>query len=84
VGRLSVSRSGSEARLAVGEQVPLAYDGPYSHGYQYDQFGNITYREGWGGDNPSFTATYTNNRRNGLTYDAGGNLTNDGGQKLQL
>ncbi|HYR74761.1 MAG TPA: S8 family serine peptidase [Pyrinomonadaceae bacterium] len=82
VGRLSVSRSGSEARLAVGEQVPLAYDGPYSHGYQYDQFGNITYREGWGGDNPSFTATYTNNRRNGLTYDAGGNLTNDGGQNF--
>lgn len=82
VGRLGVSRSGSEARLAVGEQVPLAYDGPYSHGYQYDQFGNITFREGWGGDNPSFTATYTNNRRNGLTYDAAGNLTNDGGQNF--
>ena len=80
VGRLTVSRSGNEARLAIGESVPLLYNGPYSHGYQYDQWGNITYREGWGGDNPSFTATYTNNKRNGLTYDAAGNLTNDGGQ----
>jgi hypothetical protein len=59
--------------------VPLAYDGPYSHGYQYDQFGNITYR---GGENPSYTATYTNNRRNGLSYDAAGNLTNDNGQSF--
>jgi hypothetical protein len=33
VGRLSVSRSGNEARLAIGEQVPLLYNGPYSHGY---------------------------------------------------
>jgi RHS repeat-associated protein len=80
VGRLGVSRSGSEARLAIGEQVPLAYDGPYSHGYQYDQFGNITYREGWGGENPAYTASYTNNRRNGFSYDDAGNLTNDGGQ----
>lgn len=77
VGRLFVSRSGNEARLAIGEQVPLLYNGPYSHGYQYDQWGNMTYREGWGGDNASFSATYTNNKRNGLTYDAAGNLTND-------
>jgi RHS repeat-associated protein len=80
LGRLTVSRSGNEARLAIGEQVPLLYNGPYSQGYQYDQWGNITYRDGWGGDNPVFTATYTNNKRNGLTYDAAGNLTNDGGQ----
>jgi len=80
VGRITVSRSGSEARIAMGDQVPLAYDGPYSHGYQYDKWGNLTYREGWGGDNPSFTATYTNNKRAGITYDAAGNTTNDGGQ----
>ncbi|HKV35652.1 MAG TPA: S8 family serine peptidase [Pyrinomonadaceae bacterium] len=79
VGRLFVSRSGNEARLAVGEQVPLLYNGPYSHNYLYDQWGNLTAREGWGGDNPVFTATYTNNKRDGLTYDAAGNLTNDGG-----
>jgi RHS repeat-associated protein len=79
VGRLIGSHSGNEARLAIGEQVPLLYNGPYSHGYQYDQWGNMTWRDGWGGDNPVFTATYTNNKRNGLVYDAAGNLTNDGG-----
>jgi len=82
VGRLIVSRSGNEARLAIGEQVPLLYNGPYSHGYQYDKWGNITYREGWGGANPSFTATYTNNKRDGLTYDVTGNLTSEGGQNF--
>jgi RHS repeat-associated protein len=82
VGRLTVSRSGNEARIAIGEQVPLLYNGPYSHGYHYDQWGNMTSREGWGGDNPSYTATYTNNKRNGLTYDAAGNLINDGGQNF--
>ena len=54
--------------------------GPYSHHYYYDQYGNITGRIGWGGTNSSFTATYTNNRRDGLQYDLSGNLTNDGGQ----
>jgi hypothetical protein len=83
VGRLIVTRSGNEARLAIGEQVPLLYNGPYSHGYQYDQWGNMTYREGWGGENPSYTATYTNNQRNGSLYDAAGNLTNDGGMGLE-
>ena len=80
VGRLIVSRSGNEARLAIGEQVPLLYNGPYSHNYHYDKWGNITSREGWGGENPVFTATYTNNKRNGSTYDAAGNLTNGAGQ----
>jgi len=79
VGRLTVSRSGNEARLAINEQVPLIQNGPYSHGYQYDKWGNMTFREGWGGENPSYTITYTNNRRSGFTYDAAGNVTNDGG-----
>jgi hypothetical protein len=82
VGRLVISRSGNEARLAFGEQVPLLYNGPYSQGYSYDKWGNLTSRDGWGGDNASFTATYTNNKRDGLTYDAAGNLTNDGGQNF--
>ena len=77
VGRLWISRSGNEARLAIGEQVPLLYNGPYSQVYQYDYWGNMTYREGWGGANASFTATYTNNKRSGFIYDAAGNLTND-------
>lgn len=79
VGRLTVSRSGNEARLAIGEQVPLLYNGPYSHGYSYDQFGNITQREGWGGTNPAYTVSFTNNKMNGHTYDASGNLTDAGG-----
>ena len=79
VGRLTVSRSGNEARLAINEQVPLIQNGPYSHGYQYDKWGNMTFREGWGGENPSYTATFTNNKRGGSTYDAAGNVTNDGG-----
>jgi YD repeat-containing protein len=53
VGRLTVTRTGNEARLAIGEQVPLLYNGPYSHGYSYDQFGNITAREGWVATTPS-------------------------------
>jgi hypothetical protein len=66
--------------LAISEQVPLLYNGPYSHGYGYDKWGNLNYREGWGGENPSYSASYTNNKRLGLTYDAAGNLINDGGQ----
>jgi RHS repeat-associated protein len=52
---------------------------PYSHTNTHDQWGNITAREGWGGDNPAFTVSYTNNKRAGATYDAAGNLTAEGG-----
>ncbi|HEY0763635.1 MAG TPA: S8 family serine peptidase [Pyrinomonadaceae bacterium] len=79
VGRLAVSRSGNEARLAIGEQVPLLYNGPYSHGYFYDQYGNLTGREGWGGTNPAYSASFTNNKMNTMTYDSAGNLTDAGG-----
>ena len=54
-------------------------DGPYSHHYDYDQYGNLTFREGWGGTNPAYTLGYTNNRLNAFTYDATGNLTDAGG-----
>ena len=43
-------------------------------------WGNLTIKEGWGGVNPSYTATYTNNRRVGFDYDAAGNLLHDGQQ----
>jgi RHS repeat-associated protein len=79
VGRLTASHSGVEARAHMGLVSSWTPDGPYAQRYYYDQWGNIVEREGWGGDNPAFTATYTNNKRNGLTYDASGNLTNDGG-----
>jgi RHS repeat-associated protein len=80
VGRLHVGRTGSEARAANGEGWNGQYDGPYSTGMYYDVWGNLTLKEGWGGVNPSYTATYTNNRRNGFEYDTAGNLTNDGQQ----
>jgi hypothetical protein len=65
-------------------------DGPYSQGYDYDQWGNLTHRYGWGGEvqqgavgqsSDRFYA-YSNNRRtdSGFTYDASGDLTFDGGQ----
>jgi RHS repeat-associated protein len=79
LGRLTVSRSGNEARLAIQEQVPLIQNGPYSHGYSYDKFGNITQREGWGGTNPVYSVTYNNNKMNGMTYDAAGNMIDAGG-----
>ncbi len=79
VGRLAVSRSGNEARLAIGEQVPLLYNGPYSQGYFYDQYGNLTGRNGWGGTNPAYSTSFTNNKMDTMVYDATGNLTDAGG-----
>ena len=80
VGRLIASRSGAEARSHAGLGSGGIVSGPYAQRYSYDVWGNITSREGWGGENPVFTATYTNNKRTGLIYDAAGNLTNDGSQ----
>jgi len=77
VGRLHIGRSGSEARAAYGEPFNNQFDGPYSMGVFYDVWGNITYREGWGGWNRVESASYTNNRRNGMQYDAAGNLITD-------
>ena len=82
VGRLIASHSGAEARAHMGIGPGGTVDGPYAQRYYYDQWGNITQREGWGGDNPWFTASYSNNKRVGLTYDTAGNLTNDGGQNF--
>lgn len=79
VGRLTVARSGNEARRAIGEDVPLLYNGPYSQNYTYDQFGNMTLREGWGGTNPAYGTTFTNNKMLGMVYDATGNLIDAGG-----
>jgi RHS repeat-associated protein len=83
VGRLIAAKSGAEARVHV-EIIPSGTpDGPYSQTYEYDQWGNMVARTGRGGENSSYaTVTYTNNKRNGLTYDAAGNLTNDGGQNF--
>jgi len=79
VGRLVTAHSGVEARAEIGQVTSWTPDGPYSHGYSYDNFGNITSREGWGGPNPSMTATYTNNKKDSWGYDAAGNAINEGG-----
>jgi hypothetical protein len=91
VGRLVISHSGAEARAHMG--TPGAQwgtmDGPYSQGYDYDVWGNVTHKYGWGGEvqggtagqnGPDINRSYTNNRVNGFSYDAAGNLTNDLGQ----
>ena len=80
VGRPTHFTSGSNARHYTGQGGTVLNDGPYSHGYTFDVFGNRTYIEGWGGIGRVETTTYTNNRRNGFSYDAAGNVTNDLGQ----
>jgi len=79
-GRLQSSFTGSAARAHVGIGSDWTSDGPYAmHDNVYDVWGNITSRVGWGGDNPSDSASYVNNKRVGLGYDAAGNLTINGG-----
>jgi RHS repeat-associated protein len=88
VGRLAVSHSGTEARAHVGIGQWGTMDGPYSQGYDYDAWGNVTHKYGWGGEVQGGVAgqtsdiyyAYANNKRNGFGYDAAGNLTNDLGQ----
>jgi RHS repeat-associated protein len=82
VGRLFVARTGVEANAYTGRSTTTSY-GAYSQHNDYDQFGNITARYGWGTANASFQAQYTNNQRVGWQYDAAGNVTGDGAQVYQ-
>jgi RHS repeat-associated protein len=50
VGRLVISHSGAEARAAAWTGQWGTMDGPYSQGYVFDQWGNMTQRYGWGGE----------------------------------
>jgi len=89
VGRLIEARTGSEARGHLIGQGG-AQDGPYAQSYRHDQWGNMWYRVGWGGwFNPWLEQwpNYVNNRLTtvpgtslSISYDAAGNLTNDGTQ----
>jgi RHS repeat-associated protein len=82
VGRLLNSYTGTEAKAHTGRPGGAwgVHDGPYSQAYLKDSWGNVTQKMGRAGDPDQFTAAYTNNRRNGFSYDAAGNLTFDGGQ----
>jgi len=89
VGRLIEARTGSEARGHLVGQGGTQ-DGPYAHSYRYDQRGNMWYRVGWGGwFNPWLEQwpSYVNNHMTTvpgtsltISYDAAGNLINDGTQ----
>ncbi len=87
VGRLDVAYTGSEARATIGTDTWGHPDGPYAHDYNYDVWGNLTSRAGWGGWNAQYTATFNNKNQMltnsgnsfGFTYDAAGNNTYDGG-----
>jgi len=90
VGRLVISHSGAEARAHAYSGQWGTMDGPYSQGYDYDVWGNVTHKYGWGGEvqgggagqSSDIWYSYANNRRtdSGFSYDASGNLTFDGGQ----
>ena len=91
VGRLAFSHSGAEARAHAYSGQWGTMDGPYSQGYEYDVWGNLTHRYGWGGEvqgggaGQSSDLYYyydTHNRRTGFSYDNAGNLTFDGGQNF--
>ena len=79
-GRLSQGLSGGEARDFVGGTQGSDADGIYRHTYQYDVWDNLTGKTPnrfWSRDN-SFTDTYANQRKQGVTYDDEGNITQDG------
>ncbi|HKY42733.1 MAG TPA: RHS repeat-associated core domain-containing protein [Pyrinomonadaceae bacterium] len=77
VGRPTHFTTGSNARHFTGQGGTVLNDGPYSHGYTFDVWGNRTWIEGWGGIGRNESALYTNNRRNAFGYDAAGNVTYD-------
>jgi RHS repeat-associated protein len=82
VGRLSWAYTGAEAEAHAFSGQWGVQNGPYAHAYFHDVWGNITSRMGWGGWNASVSYTYAGNRISspGHTYDASGNLVDDGGQ----
>ncbi|HEY3581096.1 MAG TPA: RHS repeat-associated core domain-containing protein, partial [Pyrinomonadaceae bacterium] len=92
VGRLAITHTGAEARAHAYSGQWGTMDGPYSLGFDYDVWGNMTHRYGWGGEVQGGSAgqasdLYYNygstNRRTDFTYDAAGNLTFDGGQNFE-
>ena len=78
LGGLVASHSGAEARAHAFSGQWGTMDGPYSLGFDYDQWGNMTHRWGWGGEvqscGPDQTSHiyyyYTSNQRTDFAYDA--------------
>jgi RHS repeat-associated protein len=90
LGRLVSAYTGTAASAHTGQGSTWGGDGTYAQGYSYDQWGNLTSRSGWGGENASYTATFDSHNRmitnpaNGAAfqYDSAGNTTSDGGQNF--
>lgn len=75
------SYSEIEALAHIGQissENAVPVNGPYAQSYEYDVYGNRTHIGGWGGVARWEDNTFTNNRQNGLQYDAAGNLTYSG------
>jgi RHS repeat-associated protein len=92
VGRLAFAHTGAEARAHAYSGQWGTMDGPYSLGFDYDAWGNLTHRYGWGGEVQGGGAGQSSdlyysyagtNRRTAFTYDGAGNLTFDGGQHFE-
>jgi hypothetical protein len=88
VGRLVAAYTGTAALAHTGQGSTWGGDGPYAQVSGYDEWGNLTSRGGWGGENASYTASF--NAQNRMTvnpstgaamqYDGSGKLSDDGGQ----
>jgi len=80
MNRAKEAYSGSEALDFLNGTNSGPPTGTYRQSYQFDPFGNMTSRTNrfWS-QTDTFTATYSNNRRQGIgiVYDAEGNLTHD-------
>jgi YD repeat-containing protein len=78
VAMLKEAYTGSESRDYVNGTNSGTQTGPYRQSYQHDVFANMTQRDNrfWS-QSDSLTASYTNNRRVGFTYDADGRLIQD-------
>jgi YD repeat-containing protein len=79
-GRFVQALTGQEAR---GETVSDPTEIPFGQNYAYDAWGNLTSRTGkyWGQNVAALTATYANNRNTAWSYDAEGNLVQEGNRQ---
>lgn len=87
VGRLNAAYTGTSALAHTGQGSTWGGEGPYAHVFQHDVWGNITQRQGWGGTNAAYSATFNGNRMatnpgtgQPFIYDGAGNVTSEGTQ----
>ncbi len=80
VGRLVAGLTGEEAR---GETVTDPTNILFKQQYGFDAFSNLTNRTGnyWGQSAQALTASYVNNRNTAWSYDAAGDLLQEGSRQ---